>query len=64
MYVQRPDERRYDQRQAAFAHSPTGTGYASVLPMTDDEKAAVDPRPIGFAPAPTPKRRRRRKPPA
>lgn len=47
-----PDrEREYDIVQAAYTTGGvSGTGTASTLPMTDEEKQGVVRRPIGFAP--------------
>lgn len=52
MIVTPPYQREHDLWVAGMAtHGTKGTGTASVLPMTDEEKAAVVKRPIGFAPA-------------
>ncbi len=61
MKVPGPRELEHAHHYAGFFTGPsTGTGSASVLPMTDEEKAAVTHKPIGFAPPAAPRKRRKR----
>lgn len=55
-----PKYDRYLGEDEAYGARIGGTGSAQTLPMTDEELKAVKKKsPLGFAPLPKPKRKRR-----